>query len=99
MKQQIKCPHCNKVFPIEESLKHEAQEYRKKLQKEEQLKSKKREQELENKLNQRLEKQQQEHQKQLEKIKIDEQKKFRVAGTNSDRDWSSTVVWDLMIFQ
>ena len=32
MKQQIKCPHCNKVFPIEESLKHEAQELRKKLQ-------------------------------------------------------------------
>lgn len=77
MKQQIKCPHCNKVFPIEESLKHEAEEYRKKLQKEEQLKSKKREQELENKLNQRLEKQQQEHQKQLEKIKIDEQKKIK----------------------
>ena len=30
MKQQIKCPHCNKVFPIEESLKHEAEEIRKK---------------------------------------------------------------------
>ncbi len=35
MKQQIKCPHCNKFFPIEESLKHEAEEYRKKLQLEE----------------------------------------------------------------
>ena len=35
MKQQIKCPHCNKLFPIEESLKHEAEEYRKKLQAEE----------------------------------------------------------------
>ena len=23
MKQQIKCPHCNKLFPIEDSLKHE----------------------------------------------------------------------------
>ena len=31
MKQQIKCPHCNKLFPIEDSLKHEAQELRKKL--------------------------------------------------------------------
>ena len=29
MKQQIKCPHCNKLFPIEDSLKHEAQELRK----------------------------------------------------------------------
>ena len=37
MKQQIKCPHCNKAFPIEESLKHEAQELRKKLQAEEQI--------------------------------------------------------------
>ena len=40
MKQQIKCPHCNKVFPIEESFKHEAEEFRKKLQKEEEQKSK-----------------------------------------------------------
>ena len=39
MKQQIKCQHCNKVFPIEESLKHETEEIRKKLQKEEQQKS------------------------------------------------------------
>ena len=31
MKQQIKCPHCNKIFPIEDSLKHEAEEYRKKF--------------------------------------------------------------------
>ena len=30
MKQQIKCPHCNKLFPIEDSLKHEAQELIKK---------------------------------------------------------------------
>ena len=39
MKQQIKCPHCNKIFPIEDSLKHEAEEYRKKLQIEEKEKS------------------------------------------------------------
>lgn len=81
MKQQIKCPHCKKVFPIEESLKHEAEEYRKKLQQDEQLKSKKRERELENKLNQKLEKQQQEHQKQLEKIRIGEQKKIKEEAT------------------
>ena len=31
MKQQIKCPHCNKLFPIEDSLKYEAQELRKKI--------------------------------------------------------------------
>jgi len=36
MKQQIKCPHCDKVFPIEESLKHETEEIRKKLQKRQQ---------------------------------------------------------------
>jgi len=35
MKQQIKCPHCQKLFPIEESLKHETEELRKKLKKEE----------------------------------------------------------------
>ena len=29
MKPQIKCPHCNEVFPIEDSLKHEAEELRK----------------------------------------------------------------------
>jgi len=40
MKQQIKCPHCKKLFPIEESLKHEAEEFRKKLQKVEEQKSK-----------------------------------------------------------
>jgi hypothetical protein len=33
MKQQIKCPHCQKLFPIEESLKHETEEIRKKLKK------------------------------------------------------------------
>ena len=26
MKQQIKCPHCNKLFPLEESLKHETED-------------------------------------------------------------------------
>ena len=31
MKQQIKCPHCQKLFPIEESLKHETEELRKKF--------------------------------------------------------------------
>ena len=33
MKQQIKCPHCNKVFPIEDSIKHEAEEIRKNIKK------------------------------------------------------------------
>ena len=69
MKQQIKCPHCNKVFPIEESLKHEAQELRKKLQAEEQKKSKERQKELEDKFNQKLEKQHEAHEKELAKIK------------------------------
>tara|TARA_B100000959_G_scaffold54121_2_gene56424 strand:- start:1197 stop:2324 length:1128 start_codon:yes stop_codon:yes gene_type:complete len=77
MKQQIKCPHCNKVFPIEESLKHEAQELRKKLQAEEQKKSKERQKELEDKFNQKLEKQHEAHEKELAKIKTDAQKKLR----------------------
>ena len=40
MKQQIKCPHCNKFFPLEESLKQETEELRKKLRAEEKEKSK-----------------------------------------------------------
>lgn len=77
MKQQIKCPHCNKLFPLEESLKHETEELRKKLQTEEQKKSKEREKEIENKLNVKLQKQQAEHEKELKKIKLEEDKKIK----------------------
>ncbi len=77
MKQQIKCPHCNKLFPLEESLKHETEELRKKLQAEEQKKSKEREKEIENKLNVKLQKQQAEHEKELKKIKLEEDKKIK----------------------
>ena len=75
MKQQIKCPHCNKVFPIEESIKHEAEEFRKKLQKEEEQKSKERQKLIEDKFNQRLAKEQQAHEKQIEKVKSEAEKK------------------------
>ena len=75
MKQQIKCPHCNKVFPIEESIKHEAEEFRKKLQKEEEQKSKERQKLIEDKFNQRLAKEQQAHEKQIEKVKLEAEKK------------------------
>ena len=81
MKQQIKCPHCNKVFPIEESFKHEAEEFRKKLQKEEEQKSKERQKLVEEKFNQKLAKEQQAHEKQLEKIKIDAEKKQKAEAT------------------
>ena len=74
MKQQIKCPHCNKVFPIEESIKHEAEEFRKKLQKEEEQKSKERQKLIEDKFNQRLAKEQQAHEKQIEKVKSEAEK-------------------------
>ena len=30
-KQEIKCPKCNEVFPIQEGFKHQAEEFRKKL--------------------------------------------------------------------
>jgi len=75
MKQQIKCPHCNEVFPIEESLKHETEEIRKKLQKEEEQKSKERQKELELKFNQKIAKEQQAHEKELERIKVEAEKK------------------------
>jgi hypothetical protein len=75
MKQQIKCPHCNEVFPIEESLKHETEEIRKKLQKEEEQKSKERQKELELKFNQKIAKEQQAHEKELERIKAEAEKK------------------------
>ena len=34
MKQQVKCQHCGKSFPLEEGLKHEAEEVRKKFKEE-----------------------------------------------------------------
>jgi len=75
MKQQIKCPHCNKVFPIEESLKHETEEIRKKLQKEEQQKSQARQKKLDEENKQKLQKQKIAFDKELEKIKSDAAKK------------------------
>ena len=75
MKQQIKCPHCNKVFPIEESLKHETEEIRKKLQKEEQQKSQERQKKLDEENKQKLQKQKIAFDKELEKIKTDAAKK------------------------
>ena len=77
MKQQIKCPHCNKLFPIEDSLKHEAQELRKKLQSEEQKKSKERQRVLEQQFSDKLEKQNLAHEKELEKIKDAAGKKIK----------------------
>src|SRR6056300_90210 len=75
MKQQIKCPHCNEVFPIEGSLKHETEEIRKKLQKEEKQKSKERQKELELKFSQKYAKEKQDHEKELERIKEEAKKK------------------------
>ena len=75
MKQQIKCPHCQKLFPIEESLKHETEELRKKLKKEEEQKSKERQKEFEQKINLKLQKQNEAHKKEKEKIRQDALKK------------------------
>mgnify|MGYP007063406198 CR=1 FL=1 len=75
MKQQIKCPHCNEVFPIEDSLKHEKEEIIKKLQKEEQQKSKERQKKLDEENKLKFEKQKIAHEKELEKIKLDSAKK------------------------
>jgi len=71
MKQQIKCPHCQKLFPIEESLKHETEELRKKLKKEEEQKSKERQKEFEEKINLKIQKQNEAHEKEKEKIRQD----------------------------
>ena len=75
MKQQIKCPHCNKVFPIEDSLKHEAEEIRKKYKKEEEQKSKERQKEFEEKINLKLQKQNEVHEREKDKIRQDAEKK------------------------
>jgi len=75
VKQQIKCPHCKKVFPIEDSLKHEAEEFKKKYKKEEEQKSKERQKEFEEKLNFKLKKQNEDHEKEKEKIRQEAQKK------------------------
>jgi hypothetical protein len=78
MKQQIKCPHCQKLFPIEESLKHETEELRKKLKKEEEQKSKERQKEFEEKINLKLQKQNEAHEKEKEKIRQDALKNQKV---------------------
>ena len=75
MKPQIKCPHCNKVFPIEDSLKHEAEEIRKKYKKEEEQKSKERQKEFEEKINLKLQKQNEVHEREKDKIRQDAEKK------------------------
>lgn len=75
MKQQIKCPHCNKVFPIEDSIKHEAEEIRKKYKKEEEQKSKERQKEFEEKINLKLQKQNEVHEREKDKIRQDAAKK------------------------
>jgi hypothetical protein len=75
MKQQIKCPHCNKVFPIEDSIKHEAEELRKKYKKEEEQKSKERQKEFEEKINLKLQKQNEVHEREKDKIRQDAEKK------------------------
>ncbi len=69
MKQQIKCPHCNEIFPIEDSLKHEAEEYRKKLQIEEKEKSALRQKEFEDSYKLKIEKQNKAHEAELDKLK------------------------------
>ena len=78
MKQQIKCPHCDKVFPIEDSLKHEKEEIIKQLQKEEQQKSKERQKKLDEENKQKLQKQKIAFDKELEKIKSEAEKKQKV---------------------
>lgn len=75
MSQQIKCPHCSKLFPIEESFKHEAEEYRKKIQLEEEKKSIELQREFENEYNQKEKKQNKAHAKEIEKIKAETEKK------------------------
>jgi len=81
MKQQIKCPHCKKVFPIEDSLKHEAEEYRKKLQIEEKEKSAVRQKELEQNYEIKVKKQDKEHQAELDKLKEEAKKKQKTEAT------------------
>jgi len=75
MKQQIKCPRCQKLFPIEDSLKHEAEELRKKYKKEEEQKSKERQKEFEEKINLKLQKQNEVHEREKDKIRQDAEKK------------------------
>ena len=71
MKQQIKCPHCSKSFPIQEGFKHQAEELRKKLETEEKQKSAIRQKEIEEAYKAKVLKQDQEHQAQLTKMKED----------------------------
>ena len=67
-KQEIKCPHCSKSFPIQEGFKHQAEELRKKLETEEKQKSAIRQKEIEEAYKAKVLKQDKEHQAQLVKI-------------------------------
>ena len=67
-KQEIKCPHCNETFPIQEGFKHQAEELRKKLETEEKQKSALRQKEIEEAYKAKVLKQDKEHQAQLVKI-------------------------------
>ena len=66
-KQEIKCPHCNKSFPIQEGFKHQAEELRKKLETDEKQKSAIRQKEIEEAYKAKVLKQDKEHQAQLVK--------------------------------
>ena len=77
MQQQIKCPHCTKIFPIEDSLKHEVEEYRKKLRIEEKEKSAIRQKEVELDFEIKTKKQEKEHQAQYTKLKEDSLKEAK----------------------
>ena len=67
-KQEIKCPHCNKTFPIQDGFKHQAEELRKKLETEEKQKSAIRQKEIEEVYKAKVLKQDREHKAQLVKI-------------------------------
>ena len=83
MKQQIKCPHCNKEFSIEQVYKHENEEFRKKLEKQEQQKAYRNQMVFNNSIKQRLKNKEKEKEdnvaylKKLEKIKAERQKQVQ----------------------
>jgi len=80
MKQQIKCPHCNKIFPIEDGLKHVAEEYKKKLQIEERDKSTIRQKEIEKDFEIKTKKQEKAHQIDINRMRSKAEEAARAAS-------------------
>jgi len=93
--QEIKCPHCDKFFPIQEGFKDQAEELRKKLEANEKQKSAIRQREIEEAYKAKVLKKEEEHQAQLIKMKEDasikQKKEAQRLAAEQDKKFEETI--------